>query len=264
MDRRRFGLLLVGMAGAAAGCQSAQRRTVMPQRTLRVSAATSLQGVMSRMQVAFEQENPEVAIAYNFGASGALAQQILQGADADVFISAAPRWMDALAEAGRLVEASRRDLLENRLVVVVPRSEDRLLSTVFAFEELRSDRFERIAVGEPESVPVGSYAQEALQSIGLFEELRPKLVLGRDSAQVLIYVAGGEVDAGIVYATDAEKTDGVALLAEIEGGAHSPIVYPVAVVEGSEQVEAAQAFVDFLFGGVAAELFLADGFELAG
>lgn len=264
MDRRRFGVLLVGMAGAVASCGADEMGSnELPSVALKVSAATSLKAVMERIQVAYEQENPDVAVTYNFGASGTLAQQIAQGAQVDVFISAAPSWMDVLAEDGLLLEISQRDLLENSLVVVVPSSDDAALSTMFAFEALKSDRFKKIAVGEPESVPVGSYAREALQSTGLFDALQPKLVLGRDSAQVLIYVAGGEVDAGIVYATDAEKTDGVQLLAEIEGGVHSPIVYPVAVVDRSKNSAAAQAFVDFLFSEVAAEIFLAGGFELA-
>ena len=263
MNRRRFGVLLAGMAGTVASCQSREVISSAPSVVLKVSAAASLRTAMEQVQVAYARENSAVGIAYNFGASGALAQQIVQGAAVDVFVSAAPNWMDLLADKRLLLEKSRRNLLQNSLVLIVPESNDAVLSTVFAFEELESSRFKKIAIGEPNSVPVGRYAEEFLRSAGLYDKLRSKLVLGKDSSQVLIYVAARKVDAGIVYATDAQKTDGVRLMAEIKADTHSPIVYPVAVVKSSEHLLEAQAFVNFLFGRVAAEFFLADGFELA-
>ena len=264
MNRRRFGVLLAGTAGAIASCRSTEEVvSSTPSVVLRVSAAASLKGVMERVQVAYEQENAAVAIVYNFGSSGALAQQIVQGGRVDAFISAAPGWIDSLSRAGLLLESSRQDLLKNSLVLVVPGDDDTLTSTVFAFESLKDDRFERIAIGEPESAPVGDYAKESLQAMGLYDDLRSKLVLGKDSSQVLTYVAAGEVEAGIVYATDAAKTDGVRLVAKIGADTHSPIVYPVAVIKESEHLGESRAFVDFLLSEVAAEIFLADGFELA-
>lgn len=264
MNRRRFGVLLASTAGAIASCRSTEEGvSSAPSVVLRVSAAASLKGVMEQVQVAYEQDNPGAAVVYSFGSSGALVQQIVQGGRVDVFISAAPVWMDELSRAGLLLESSRQNLLKNSMVLVVPGDDETPMSTVFAFESLKGDRFKRIAIGEPESAPVGDYAKESLQSMGLYDELRSKLVLGKDAAQVLTYVAAGEVDAGIVYTTDAAKTDAVRLVAEIEADAHSPIVYPVAVMKESEHPLEAQAFVDFLLGEVAAEIFLADGFELA-
>ena len=263
MDRRRFGVLLAtGMAGAVASCQSREVISSAPSVVLKVSAAASLKAAMEQVKVAYARANSSVGIAYNFGASGALAQQIVQGAAVDVFVSAAPSWMDLLADKKLLLEKSRRNLLQNSLVLIIPESNDAVLSTVFAFEELESSRFKKIAIGEPNSVPVGRYAEEFLRSAGLYDKLRSKLVLGKDSSQVLIYVAARQVDAGIVYATDAQKTDGVRLMAEIKADTHSPILYPVAVVKNSQHLSEAQAFVDFLFGKVAAEFFLADGFKL--
>ncbi|MGB3766882.1 MAG: molybdate ABC transporter substrate-binding protein [Phormidesmis sp.] len=268
MNRRWFASLFAKAVGAAVclgplSCRQeplakAHRETVEETIDLTISVAASLQKVMESVKLAYQQQAPKVMITYNFGASGSLTQQIVQGAPVDVFLSASADWMDALDEQSLVLKTSRKILLENELVLVVPASDTETVS----FEEMKTDRIERIAIGEPDSVPVGQYAKESLLAMGLFEVVQQKLVLGKDARQVLSYVETGSVAAGLVYSTDALASELVRVVATVPADDHSPIVYPVAVMAASKQAAAAQAFVDFLSGGVAMKIFRAGGFEL--
>lgn len=243
------------------GCQrSASNNETAVNETfeLTLSVAASLQDVMQAVQAIYQRSAANVEIVDNFGASGSLSQQIMQGAPVDAFLSASPDWMDALDKAGLLVEGSRKDLLKNSLVLIVPKSDD----WVTGFENLENKKVKRIAMGEPESVPAGKYAKESLEKMNLFESLRAKLVLGKDVRQVLSYVETGSVEAGFVYVTDALTSDAVRVVATVPEEDHSPILYPVAAIKSSGQVEAALAFVDFLFTDAAAVVFRASGFDV--
>ncbi|MEB3360023.1 MAG: molybdate ABC transporter substrate-binding protein [Synechococcales bacterium] len=226
---------------------------------LTISVAASVQDAMQDVQTAYQEEAPNVTITYNFGSSGSLAQQIIQGAPADVFLSASKKWMDDLEGQGEILEGSRRDLLLNSLVLIVPQDK----TDVTDFSDFATDKVNRIAIGEPESVPAGQYAQEALTSLNLFDALQPKMVFGKDVRQVLSYVETGNVDAGLVYATDAKVSDQVQVVATAAADTHSPIVYPIGVVADSENAEAAQAFVDFLSSDTAVAIFEDYGFTMA-
>lgn len=226
---------------------------------LTVSAAASVQDALIDIQQAYRAEAPAVAVTYNFGSSGALAQQVAQGAPVDVFLSAAPQWMDDLADRGQLVPGSRQDLLHNTLVLIAPHTGD----GPAGFAALPHAAVGRVAMGEPASVPAGRYGQQVLTHLGLFENLQPKLVFAKDVRQVLAYVATGNVDAGLVYATDARLSDRVQVVATAPAASHVPIVYPVAVVQASDQPAAAQAFVDFLASEMAADIFASYGFAMA-
>lgn len=262
MNRRYFSSLFAGAAGGAiASCQSVN---VSDQRpiTLKVSAAASLKRAMEAVRSAYRLVSSEVAIDYNFGGSGSLAQQIVQGAPVDIFISAAPDWMNLLSRDERLLENSRRDVLKNSLVLVVSNLDDTATIKSWTLNDLKRSRIKKIAIGEPNSVPVGRYAREALQSAGLFDALQSKLVLGKDASQVLAYVLARNVAAGIVYATDAKKINGVQVGVAIAQQTHSPIRYPAAVIKNSRHQAAAQRFLDFLSDKVAADIFRENGFEL--
>jgi len=226
---------------------------------LTVSAAASVQDALIDIQQAYRAQSPAVAVTYNFGSSGALAQQVAQGAPVDVFLSASPQWMDDLADRDLLVPGSRQNLLHNSLVLIAPRAGD----GPAGFTALPDAAVKRVAMGEPASVPAGRYGQQVLTHLGLFEDLQPKLVFAKDVRQVLAYVATGNVDAGLVYATDARLSDRVQVVAAAPGAAHEPIVYPVAVVQASDQPAAAQAFVDFLASETAADIFASYGFTMA-
>ena len=222
-----------------------------------VSTAASLQAVMRLVQSEYIQDQPGISIVDNFGASGSLAQQIVQGAPADVFLSASPDWMDALDRQGLILENSRKNLLKNSLVLAVPKSD----AVTTRFEDLKADRIRRVAIGEPESVPAGKYAKEALSRLGLFDGLQSKLVLGKDVRQVLAYVETGSVEAGLVYSTDALASDKVRVVATVPANVHSPILYPIAVVKASKNAAAALSFVSFLSTQTARKIFIASGFD---
>jgi molybdate transport system substrate-binding protein len=240
---------------AATGGASAPEATV----ELTVSAAASVQDALNDIQVAYQAAEPTVTITYNFGSSGSLAQQIAQGAPTDVFLSASQQWMDDLEEKGQLLDGTRRDLLLNSLVMIVPQNK----TEVTDFSDFATDQVNKLAMGEPESVPAGRYAKEALISLNLFEGVQSKLVFSKDVRQVLSYVETGNVDAGLVYATDAQLSDQVRVVATAPIESHSPIVYPVGVVADSENSEAAQAFIDFLSSDTAIAIFEEYGFAMA-
>jgi molybdate transport system substrate-binding protein len=226
---------------------------------LTISVAASVQDAMTEVQAAYQAEAPGVTITYNFGSSGSLAQQISQGAPTDVFLSASKKWMDDLENQGQILEGSRQDLLLNSLVLIVPQDK----TDVTDFSDFETDKVGKLSIGEPESVPAGRYAKEALTSMNMFDDLQPKLVFAKDVRQVLSYVETGNVDAGLVYATDAKVSDQVQVIATAPADTHSPIIYPVGVVADSENAEAAQAFVDFLSSDTAIEIFEEYGFAMA-
>ncbi|MEM9005348.1 MAG: molybdate ABC transporter substrate-binding protein [Cyanobacteria bacterium P01_F01_bin.86] len=225
---------------------------------LTVSVAASVQDAMQEVQVAYQAEAPNVTVIYNFGSSGSLAQQVAQGAPVDVFLSASEQWMDELESTRQLAEGSRSNLLQNTMVLIAPKDNAHIRD----FADLEADAIGKVAIGEPESVPAGGYAKEVLTTFNLFGLLQSKLVFGKDVRQVLSYVETGNVDAGLVYATDALVSDRVQVVAPAPADSHGAIVYPVAVVRDSPKAEAAQAFVDFLASEAAAEIFEKSGFNM--
>ncbi len=229
------------------------------QRTsLNVSAAISLSQALGEIKTIYQSSNPNFTITYNFGASGALAQQIQQGAPVDVFFSAATKQMNDLQQSNLLINDTRRNWLTNRLVLITPKNGVALRD----FKQLTDAKIKKIAIGEPKSVPVGQYAQEMLTKLGLWQQLQPKLVLGNNVRQVLTFVESGNVDAGIVYATDATASDKVTVRLTAAENLHSPIVYPLAVIGNSRNPSAAKAFVDFLAGDRAKIVFQKYGFGI--
>lgn len=225
---------------------------------LTISVAASVQDAMKDIQAAYTEVAPAVTITYNFGSSGSLAQQIAQGAPTDVFLSASEKWMTDLETKGQILDGSRQDLLQNEIVLVVPQDK----AAIADFKDLDTEAISKVAMGEPESVPAGSYAKEVLTALDLFDPLQPKLVFGKDVRQVLSYVETGNVDAGLVYATDANVSDLVQVVAPAPADTHAPIVYPVAVVRDSDETAAAQAFVDFLSSDTAIAIFQGYGFGM--
>lgn len=213
-------------------------------RELIVSAAASLTNAVQEVGEAFEDANPGTKVILNFAASGALLQQIDQGAPVDVFASADEETMNRAEEKGLIEPGTRAPFTRNSLVLVAPVDSERSLSGV---EDLGGDAVKRIALGDPSFVPAGRYARQALQSLSLWEAVQPKLIFANSVRQVLDYVARGEVDAGLVYRTDAAlRRDRVQVVQTLEG--HEPILYPVAIVKTSEHKDTARNFQDFLRG----------------
>ena len=226
-----------------------------------VAAAASLQNSLQEIKSVYEQQS-DVDVIYSFGSSGSLTQQILQGAPVDVFLSASNEWMDKLSEKGEIVEDSYKPLLTNALVLTTPKrsSQNKDIGSLL---DLKKYADIAIAVGAPDSVPVGRYTQQALSALNLYASLQPKLVYGKSARQVLAYVETGNVDAGIVYATDALASERVSAVETVNSALHAPIVYPVAVIQTSQEREAAQAFVNFLSTPRAKEIFERSGFGSA-
>ena len=191
-----------------------------------IFAASSLQDTLRELKSRHEKTHPGVNLILSFGASGQLQTQIAAGAPADLFISAAPEYMDKLAAAGLLREGSRCDLLGNELVLITPAYTSRLHSLA----GLREKFVEHIALGEPGSVPAGQYAAASLRASKLYDELKPKFIFALNVRQVLDFVARGEVEAGFVYRSDAMQSSQVRIAVTVPDAIHPPIVYPAAVL----------------------------------
>ncbi|MDM9383859.1 molybdate ABC transporter substrate-binding protein [Chlorogloeopsis sp. ULAP01] len=227
-------------------------------RELLVSAAASLKDVMEEIKPIYQQSKPNINIKYNFGASGALLQQIQQGAPVDVFISAANKQMDTLEQSGQLLDNTRNILAKNRLVLIVPSN----VTGVSSFNNLKDSKIKKIAIGEPRSVPAGQYAEQVLQKLGIYEQIKPKFVYANNVRQVLAAVESGNADAGLVYITDAKISDKIKVVATADERYHSPIIYPVAVLKRSKNTQVAQDFVKFLSSDQAKGVLKKYGFVL--
>jgi molybdate transport system substrate-binding protein len=215
---------------------------------LTLSVAISLKDVVEELGRAFTRSRPGLVLRYNVGASGELARQIEAGAPVDLFVSAGQRQMDDLQARGLIVAATRRAVAGNVLVVVKPSD---LRVDIASAADLAGPRVGRLVVGNPRTVPAGEYAEESLRALGVWDRLRPRLVLAENVRQALDYVARGEVDAGIVYATDVVTRAGQVVEAfRLPEDTHRPIVYPAAVVAASRHQPTAVSFLDLL---VAAE-----------
>ena len=246
-------LLAIGLPTVTSSPVSAQSNN-----NLLISAAASLKEALEELKPLYQQSKPNVNINYNFGSSGALQQQIEQGAPADIFISAAKKQVDALEQKGLLVPGTRNIIAKNRLVLVVPKN----AVGVTSFYSLKDAKVKKIAIGEPRSVPAGQYAQQVLEKLKIWSEIKSKLVFANNVRQVLASVETGNVDAGLVYITDAKISDKVKVVVTADEKYHSPIIYPLAVIKGSKNVDTAKEFSQFLSSNQAKAVFRKYGFIL--
>lgn len=207
---------------------------------INLSAAASLRDVLNEISDAYTKDNPGVTFLKNYGASGAVAKQIENGAPADLFLSANIKWMDHLKEKKAVDEKSITTLAYNS-VVFVGKPELKITG----LQDLA--KLNKIAIGSPKSVPAGQYAEEALKKAGMEKELEKKLVMAKDVRECLMYADRGEVDGAFVYKTDAElMAKNVKILFTVPQELYSRVTYPMALtVAGSKKTEAA-AFFRFL------------------
>jgi molybdate transport system substrate-binding protein len=218
-----------------------------------VFAASSLAGTLDEVADRWSARgNPPVSV--HFDASSRLARQIEAGAAADAFFPADLEWMAYLETRGRIAVGTRVELLENTLVIVVPAGSTR---TVAAPADLAA--LERIGMAA-ESVPAGRYGRAALGALGVWTDLAPRIVEGDSVRTVLAWTAGREVEAGIVYGTDARAEPRVRTAYTFPVSSHPPIVYPAAVIEGARGAAAAAAFLGWCAGPEAGAVFAAAGF----
>ncbi|MBO7743083.1 molybdate ABC transporter substrate-binding protein [Paenibacillus sp. MWE-103] len=224
---------------------------------LLVSAAASLKDSLDVIEKSYEKKHPDIDLVFNYGSSGTLQKQIEQGAPADLFFSAGQKQMDALVKANLI--SDHATLLNNDLVMVVPSDVKTTYTTV---KELTAKSVKKIAVGQPESVPAGQYAQETLNARGVWNSLQSKLVYAKDVRQVLTYVETGNVDAGFVYKTDALTSSKVRIALNILPSVHSPILYPAGIVKETKHAAEAKAFYAYLQSSEADAVFAKYGFKL--
>lgn len=177
----------------------------------------------------------------NLGGSGDLMTQIKGGAPVDVFASAALRDMDELDNAGFVVKDTRINFVANSVVLIVPSASKVMLTS---FEDLKKSEIKKIAIGNPKTVPVGRYSDETFQYYKISDMIQAKLIFAENVRQVLDYVVRGEVDAGVVYSTDAMvKQQDVKIIVTAPEASHKPIIYPIAVVKGTKYEKAAKSFI---------------------
>jgi molybdate transport system substrate-binding protein len=221
-----------------------------------VFAASSATDALTVMAGNYEAKH-RVRIRFSFAASSVLARQIEQDAPCDVFLSADQKWMDYLAEKGRIQAASRRDIAGNRLVIVTPARKP-LAVLMVKGSNLAAAFSGRLALGDPDHVPAGIYAKEAMQSLGWWDSLKNRLLPAENVRAALKLVEMGEADVGIVYASDARSSSKVAVCGEFPEVSHSPIRYPAAlcVAAGPE----AKDFLDFMAGEETSAVWTAAGF----
>lgn len=254
MKRRAF-LSMLGLA--LAGLLPAQASSA-GDPTITVFAAASLTEALQTVAAAWTaQGNPRVTLS--FDASSRLARQIEAGAPADAFFSADEEWMSYLDQKGLIREGTRVDLLGNSLVVVVPASSTLPMS---AAGDLARPEVRHLALAG-ESVPAGRYARAALTRLGVFASVADRVVSGDNVRSVLAWVATGEAEAGVVYATDARVDARVRAAFTFPADSHPPIVYPAALVAGSRHGKEAAAFLAFCASPAGMALFSAAGFSAA-
>jgi molybdate transport system substrate-binding protein len=235
-------LLVSGMAGAA---------------EVTVSAASSLTNAFKEIAQAYQAQYPADKVALNFGASGALLQQISKGAPVDVFASADQETMDMAQRQGLVRSADRRNFAGNALVLVVPADS---AASITKLGDLGQPGIRRIAIGNPASVPAGRYTRHALQAARLWDAVQPKTIGTQNVRQSLDYVARGEVDAGFVYATDAAlMKDKVKVAFEVP--LDVPISYPIAATAGSANRAQAARFVGYVMSPAGQAVLARFGFR---
>ncbi len=225
----------------------------------RISAAASLTDVLKTLGASYAAQGRPAPV-FNFAASSELARQIEQGAEVDVFISADEDWMNYLAERKLIDESTRTGLLTNRLVLIAPADKPITVEIKQGMNLAAALKGGKLSVANPDSVPAGRYAKEALEHFGAWAAVEPKTARAENVRAALRFVETGEAAAGIVYSTDAKASgDRIVVVGEFPADSHKPITYPAAVIAG-KGAAGGKAFLDFLKSAEAKSVFEAAGF----
>jgi molybdate transport system substrate-binding protein len=251
-----FAVSIVLAWGPASRGEDPTRQPGAAARPILIFAAASTTNALNEIKAQFSKDTG-IAVQTNYAASSTLAQQVIHGADADLFISADTKWADFLAKKNQIVQ--QQDLLGNRLVIVVPADSK---VDVTKPEDLLASGIEHLAVGEPKSVPAGIYAEQALTKLGIWEKLKGKIVAAEDVRHALTYVETGSAEAGIVYATDAAISKKVKVAAEIPEKLTGPVRYPLVLLKHGGDSESAQSFYRYLSSPAATKVFEKHGFTI--
>lgn len=240
-------------------CNSTTNSENSKEVELLISAAASLTDVMQELGDVYEEKKENVDLTFTFSGSGALQAQIEEGAPVDVFMSAAERQMNTLQEKELILNDTRKTLLINKVVLITPKSSEVDINT---FEDILNPQMEKIAIGDPSNVPVGQYSEEIFNNLDMMNTIKSKLIFGNDVRTVLTWVETGEVDAGLVYATDAYTSQDVNIVSEAPQGSYKLVTYPVAMIKSSKEIEASKSFIDFLSTEEAGQIFEKYGFTM--
>ena len=242
------------------GSSDNSTNTDLNGQEVHLAAAASLKNAFDKDLIPmFEKKYPGVKVTPTYASSGDLQSQIENGLETDVFMSAANKQMNKLAEEGLVDNSTNAQFLENKVVLIVPKDSN---ANISSFDDLKNVNG-TIAIGDPESVPAGQYGKEALSNLGIWNDIESKLSLGTDVTAVLNQVAQGSADCGIVYATDAKSNDNVKVVCEApEGSLNTSVIYPVASLKNPKNPDATKAFMDFLQSKEAKDVFVEYGFTI--
>ena len=234
-------------------------RDANPPAELQVYAAVTLSDAMEEIAESYRSESG-AAISLSLASSGILAQQIIAGAPADIFISANPEWMDEVQRAGCLIPETRSEVAGNKLVLIVPAGAG---TPIASLSDLTSPTVERIAIADPSHAPVGMYAREALRAAAVWDQIEGKILPALDARAATAYVERGEAEVGIVYRTDARVVPGVEVVLEIPPALQPVISFQAAAI-GTADPGGARQFLDFLLGPQGQQILRRFGFEPPG
>ncbi|MEI8216492.1 MAG: molybdate ABC transporter substrate-binding protein [Eubacteriales bacterium] len=232
---------------------------VVTKAELTISAASSLKDAMNEVKALYLKEKPNTALTINLGASGALEQQIEQGAPVDLFFSASSSSMTLLKDKNLLDNTTLKNMLGNKVVLIVPKDSK---VAITSFSDVLDASIKKIALGEPTTVPAGQYAEQVFTYLKILNQVKAKAVYGKDVKEVLTWVETGNVDAGVVYSTDAKVSTKVAVIATASDASHKAIIYPAAVIKSTKNSEAAKDFMNFLSSDSVKAIFLKYGFSV--
>lgn len=238
MKQFRYLAYFLALVFLSAGC--GQQKSHKEEKIL-VFCAASLNDVISDIATSFEKET-KFSVKLNFASSGTLARQIENGADPDIFISANKKWLDYLIDKGYADSVSSKLVAGNQMVLVAP-----LNSTIQPFQFSDSVKLPelfdgRLSVGDPEHVPAGAYTMQILNKLGCAKELESRLLPAKDVRSALMVVELGEVEVGIVYRTDALKSDKVKILTQFPDSLHQPVGYYMSLIKGRENDRSLQLY----------------------
>ena len=250
------GLIIIVIISWILGQNNAKKLISSRSPQLTISAAISLKDALEEIKPIYQTIHQDLEIIYNFSSSGSLQQQIEQGAPVDIFISAGNKQMDALESKKLLLVGTRQKLLTNQLVLVTPKNE-KLINKI---QDLTQTNVEKIAMGEPHSVPAGQYTIEVLSYYQILDKIKSKIIYAKNVRQVLSYLETGNVNAGFVYLSDAKTSREIRLVEIFSKNSYSPIVYPIAVLKSSKNPKIAKEFSQFLFSRSAKKVFNKFGF----
>lgn len=217
-----------------------------------VAAAASLTDITKDLKNLYEKENSNVEILFTYGSSGTLQNQIEEGNEIDIFISASKKQIDNLNQKGLLLSDTIFNIAENELVLIVPKNSNKNITSIL---DLTNDSIKTIALGDISSVPIGQYAHRVLEKMNIWEQVSDKAVYGTDVRQILTWVELSEADCGIVYATDAFISDKVEIIMNIDKKFSDTVIYQSAVLKDSKNIDIAKDISDFFKSEQAANIF---------